>query len=807
MSGFDTLIYTDCRAGQGMSGGAGMQFQSSSAGWDTQAMEFVQRNLLYETPPRASGEVRVAALHPPSFGHVYDGTLAATAAGVYLGRQVNGGREGNHLTHSIVTRDLASYGLVRPAQLFEAEFWTTEPAPTTVCPPLPAGWRPGPVDAVSAQEFVHSEVGGEAMLLALLSELERGVANRSRQVLFIAAKVRPVLSWLTAATLLMPQQLALRVTFKVFTVRPTHAGQLVIAIHPEWNSSAISVRNDLGYVVFDLVRREWSEVEITDRARYWVRLFLREDDPYDVVDAVEVAAGSGLGEPAARVVGTAAVLRQLPEPGDAEIVVSWLRTGPGELVAAYGPGVLKLFVETSDLWSTSVLAGLDEVTATGRCAGQLPAIRLPLLQRETDEARRGWRVPDRQAPPPPPAEWRAEHDEAARHIVMQGLAASTPDRFGAILQVARRFHVDIGYTDLGEAAKSFINYWADNPHAGHRVEQLSCGRELEGLLRDELNRRLRAITDPEQESLLGLAWGEYLESRFPESDEPLDAAILAAMVQRAPDRHQVVARYLDRALRTRSVRQVERTLGALWRYTIPSVEEARWVCTRTRRYLLDPAAFPAATRRVLGPNPYPQALDAMHELLGGCVVADGPLAELMAADKKVLEAVGWLNKSGAPGRFVYQALHHLPPSLFSARHKEIFDALLGCQDPSLVIEALQAIPEMTPELCSRVSAVPTDLPGHHAALAYGLAYTPLPAEVRTRINEETRSALVASVQRWIQRAGHGKPRRAADHAVLLAANRMSKEVGRDAGERWAKGWQRLTQDGGERWSLKRLRGR
>src|SRR5262249_55571715 len=132
---FETLIYTDCRPGEGLLGSGGLQFQARSDGADATAMTVVQRALLYEPPAGWMRERRPVADYPPSFAHIADGCWA-TARGVYLGREANGTREGNQLTHSVITRDPDAYGLLRPAQLFGAHFWRSEPAHGTSCPPV-----------------------------------------------------------------------------------------------------------------------------------------------------------------------------------------------------------------------------------------------------------------------------------------------------------------------------------------------------------------------------------------------------------------------------------------------------------------------------------------------------------------------------------------------------------------------------------------------------------------------------------------------------------------------------------------------
>ncbi|BCB78558.1 GTPase-associated protein 1-related protein [Phytohabitans flavus] len=402
---FETLIYTDCRPGQGLQGTAGFQFQARSPGVDGESMDIVRKSLLYEPPGRWMRERRPVEDYPPSLAHIHKGVFA-TSAGVYLGKETNGSREGNQLTHSIVTREPAAYGLVRPAQMFQAPFWRTQPAESTTCPTLDAGWEPGPFDAVRAQEFVRSQDKGADLLRALLSALQRLASGKAkaRRILFVARDPVLVLRWLTAATLLMPQRSALRVGFKIFTANPAYADQQVLAVHPDWGVSEAAVDNDHGYTVFDLVRHVWSEVDSTAPARRWVALFLAED-PYDVVDAVEVTAATRLPDEAAATVAVTAVLRRKPTRAGAQVVASWLRDGPQSLVGVYGGPMLDLFVETAADWPPATLFVLDEATRRGGFTEQAARVRLSLLAAELELARTTGGVGSGRIPPPLAGGW------------------------------------------------------------------------------------------------------------------------------------------------------------------------------------------------------------------------------------------------------------------------------------------------------------------------------------------------------------------------------------------------------------------
>ena len=386
---FGTAIYTNCAPGQGVEGVGGMQFQALSAGVDNEALAAIERHLLYEPPERLIREHRPLRDFPPSFAHVHDG-IFATASGVYVGQEADGPRQGNHLTHAIVTHDPRSYRTVRPAQLFRAAFWNTQPSPTSRSEPLAQSWRPGPLDAGEAGRFVNAQPDGMALLTALLSALQAHGAGGTgaRRILFIAEHPDAVLSWLVAATLLIPQQDALRIGFKIFTTDPARSALPVVAVHPAWTTSAASVEQDRGYAVFDLVQHRWTELPEQPGAGHWARLFCNAD-PYEVAEAVELAAATQVAPDVARDLATTVVLRQPPSLVNARMIARWLQDSPPALREAFGGTLLDALAQVPDL---DVLRMIDDVAAA-HFPGRRDEIRLALLRLELDRAVRTPELP------------------------------------------------------------------------------------------------------------------------------------------------------------------------------------------------------------------------------------------------------------------------------------------------------------------------------------------------------------------------------------------------------------------------------
>jgi GTPase-associated protein 1, N-terminal domain type 2/GTPase-associated protein 1, middle domain len=286
-NGFLSLYYTDCRPGQGLRGGAGFQFQSVSEGVGHDAMTLVARSALYEAPVSWMREHRPVTAYPPSLTHVFDG-MYVTARGVYLGAEANGVREGNQFTHAVTTGDPEAYGLIRPAQLWDAPWWSEQPAAGTECDPVPAAPEQGPWGIDAIREWVLGQPDAEDWLIAVSSAFDRVHHPNRRRVLFVGEDANSILGWIAAGTLLLPQSRALRIGFRVFATNPQYSQHDVLGLHPDWAGPLANPDRDGEFVVFNLDSGKHSVVEPTEAAAYWTPRFLHAD-PFDVVDAVELA--------------------------------------------------------------------------------------------------------------------------------------------------------------------------------------------------------------------------------------------------------------------------------------------------------------------------------------------------------------------------------------------------------------------------------------------------------------------------------------------------------------------------------------
>src|ERR1700722_1237867 len=107
--GFGRLLYTDCE-------NVGFQVQARSANVNSALSELALGQLLYEVQVPWVTQQRLVEDFPLGFAHATDAGYG-TGQGRYLGKTVNRGRDGNHLTDCLLTTDPDLYGTLRPAQL------------------------------------------------------------------------------------------------------------------------------------------------------------------------------------------------------------------------------------------------------------------------------------------------------------------------------------------------------------------------------------------------------------------------------------------------------------------------------------------------------------------------------------------------------------------------------------------------------------------------------------------------------------------------------------------------------------------
>ena len=766
MSGFGTLIYTDCRPGQGLDGGAGLQFQAVSEDVDGDAMAVVQRHLLYEPPSGWMRDQRPVEDYPPSFAHVAAGCFA-TAAGVYLGREANGTREGNQLTHAVTTRDPGAYGLLRPAQLYGASFWTGKPAGTTRCEAVPADPPPGRLDTEVVHEFVSGHPDGPRLLAALLTVLSRSDDGQAPQVLFIADQVEPVLTWTAAATLLLPHRQALGIGFKVFTTTPAHSAQRVLAVHPGWDTPPASVDRPEGYLVVDLLAGRWSEIETSGLADRWAATFCA-GDPFDTMDAVELAAASGLAPEAAASLARVAVLGEPPEPQYAGQIVAWLADGPPDQVESYGPAVAATFTADVTGQPVGLLRELDRATHSGRFPGQAVPVRLALLATELRTAAERGTPPAAEVPRVTADEWLAEHTDQARTMAVDTLNDSRADGFAAVLTVARSYGIPLSFAEIGPAAEAFVADWARRPDAGYQVSRWAARREFVDRLRDVLTERVERSPDARA---IGDAWHRLLQVTDPTA--PLDQVLIGARMAaaRGPDRLAVLTELMNSA--PPSDRAAVTALSeCLWRWTLPDRAELRALLGAMRVDAeLDAGVIDRFVKHRTGAGTLEKAdLELVGLLTSRNLLRPGRFVDrLLAEERMVRKICAALPTRDKHDPALVEQLATVDPVVLGLLRSTLVEALLDTPPAALVVEVVRGAPVSVQRAYASASA--ERLKDRPAASAVATALAVIAAGPDARSSETLRAA----VNKWAGWAGSGPVDRvtaALEHQQLVPALKL-----------------------------------
>ncbi|GLZ79232.1 hypothetical protein Afil01_40390 [Actinorhabdospora filicis] len=669
----ESLVYTDCLPGRSLTGQAGFGFQTATPGAGAEARALTRDHLLYEPPAEWMRQGRPVADYPVSLAYVHADGWYATASGIYLGKEAKGERQGNHLTHAVLTRDPAAYDLIRPAQLAGAGFWRA--APGGDAPEVGPNWEPGDLDADTVAARVSPGPLG-AMLAALTGGEER--------VVLVGEDAREVLTWIAAVTLLLPQRTALDTGFKVFTTRPSHGAHRLVGVHPDWFGEPPP-----GVHVFDLRDGTHTPVADDEVSALWARLFCAED-ALDVVDAVELAAqccqgSDGLDVPAAQALACAAFFGHVPPMRHAPALIAWLRDSDDDRYRAYGRGVTDALMRLPDL-PYEILSALHDLAVTGRLAEEAATIRLALLEEEC----RDTAVRPGTLRALPDEVWR--HDDEARERLTEHLREADPARFHRLLRVRARFGVPCDpLRDAPAAAMEFLDWWSQRPALRPDPGELDAGlrERLADLLGD------RCAEDDDEAARIGAEWASWLLRQRPEtSDHPFFLACLGASMRTAPA--ELRARRARRHLAAASPAILPAVAAALWRWRSPQREDiAAMLPALPPGTVLDPALFAAFRARLLARDSTLDVLDIdiAEALLGKGLLDDDVRA--LVADAAELAALrvprGQDGLVAVASRLGH--LHEYAPQLLRLHGRVVLAVLLN---RSLPATATLVVPDLAP---------------------------------------------------------------------------------------------------------------
>jgi GTPase-associated protein 1, N-terminal domain type 2/GTPase-associated protein 1, middle domain len=537
---FDRLLYTDCLPGAGRGAGGGFQVQAQSSGVDSGQSKLAVGSLLYEVQVPWLNQRLPVGEFPLGFAHVC-GDGYGTAQSRYLGKTAAGGRDGNHLADCLLTRDADRYGAIRPAQLWRSPLWRDEPWPDKECPQFDAsGLEAGPLTADAVAEWARAQPERGPVLSRLLTLLED---PGGRRVVIVSDGPDEAMAWIAAATLLLPARQALEVSFKVFSSIPLRTEQRIAAAPAALFPQIAPGRAGAGFVL-DARTGAADEGEVSERAEFLTRKFTGEGDPYDVIDAVELA--DALGDRGQHLGGRDAMLtawaltrpdETVPEP---PALFRWLASARPALLAEHGPAVTGLILGAAP--TPDALRWIDAAVADKRLTADPAAVRVQLLAAELAQIRDGaGTVPVQEDLPAVPLDVSAHRD--AESELSSAILLGSGKQADLLLCLARRHGIapDLA-APLQERLRDFVSGWMDHP-SGYHPDRWALGPEVlrcaYGVLRERaIANGVRSVEEVIRR--LNRYFGEHADL-----SDPLDCSIQASLIAAE-----------DRTARVRRLRQL-----------------------------------------------------------------------------------------------------------------------------------------------------------------------------------------------------------------------------------------------------------
>lgn len=530
---FERLLYTDCAAGGGRGGSNGFQIQAQSRGVETDQEDMAVGSLLYSTQAEWIAESRPVEAFPLGFAHSSDSGYG-TAQSCYLGKEITGGRPGNHLADCLLTRDADLYGAIRPAQLWRSELWRSTPWDSIECPPFDGYLEPGPLDNEAVTDWLQQDPRRARPLAGLLTVLEQ---PSGPDVILVADEPQDALLWIAAATLLLPIRRAVEISFKVF-VNNLSRGKHRIRAVPRSLNPYLAPGSQNSAFFLDAGTGAADTQAVSPRAAFWVERLLTADDPYDVVDAVELAAALGSGENAgesveattadARIVAWAITMADEPVD-DPTAVMRWLSGARPEDRNEHGAVLLERILQSDP--DAATVRWIDQAFASGAVGEDRARARQMLLRAEVDDARKGVN---------PPAQLLADLDAGpnarrdAESLVGSAILTQPSDaKVDALLRIARRHGIALPLASLSDRLHAFVTGWLDTPTAAYEPTEWALSEQILDLLHEQLTRGLDQSGPENLVPILQRVWPSMI-NRSGDLREPLNWHLHAAAVAATP---------------------------------------------------------------------------------------------------------------------------------------------------------------------------------------------------------------------------------------------------------------------------------
>ncbi|MEV6555200.1 hypothetical protein AB0M22_05770 [Nocardia sp. NPDC051756] len=563
---FSSLLYTECRADHSVHGREGMQFQAESPDSTPEMEQAVLAHLLYRPSPKLMAASTPVDAHPLSFTYNRVRGRYYIAVGRYAGRDSRG-REGNQLTHCLVTDDPDDIRPSRPAQLFRSDAWRARPAESlrldTVAAPLHVAEDYQPA-ALHAMACAQPDI--EEFLPKLLTAFEEAAGAQRKKIVVSATDVHQAIRWIALGSLFLDIGAVLDLSFRVFTETPLADDISIAVFHPELTRAAPAIEQlppALNGV--DLASFRTSGITPSETAVTYSRWFL-EYDAFDSLEAIELGRRwqPHLSSPDTATTLAGIVCLELPigAAADASIIAEALASiaehepdDMEEYGSALAETVLTIRPAASD--DPGALHRAVTVLRRRRQHDAAEALTLAMLEGarlypDTYGVRWAESIAKTEAGDAVRARWMsAEAQQRAMQLLLETLDSARDLSLASLFTIIPTLGLGVRWTAVCGPGERLVHYWASYPDAISDSGRTAFYAEIESLLWQELESRIRAQDGALHSAMMSGRW-DWLRShadRYGSSSSVVTAALAAAAVASAPyaRRGAVLAEYLHNA--------------------------------------------------------------------------------------------------------------------------------------------------------------------------------------------------------------------------------------------------------------------
>lgn len=461
---FGRILYTDCRAGEGLGGGGGLQIQAKSVNVEPAQARMAVNSLTYSIHSSWFAEGLPVARYPLGLAHSAEAGFG-TAQSRYLGAGVNDPRPGNHLADCLLTANPNNYGSIRPAQLWLSDVWIDTPWPTTEAPVFDGLLDTGPLD----NDFLAGWIGADPQRAQVLRSLVTVLENPSGPQIFIrSATPEAALRWIAAATILLPMNQALSTSFRVFNSTRDEARFRVLGLSSDL-VAPFTPGSRQGVFLLDDEAMTSDSVMVSDRARFWVDLLVCAEEPYDVVSAVDIAEALspvGLSDPY-KLADSRILAWSIADPGgnnvDVDAIGRWLFTASKTAMEKYGAVISGLLVKDERARARD-LGVVDGLVSTGAISLAPGDVRLALIKAEVREAQTLSTPLDNRLLESP---LRDTDIREAQTVISSAMVGGTDSIIGRLFCVVGRHNLTMEpiSPELASRIHRFVEQWLESPRS------------------------------------------------------------------------------------------------------------------------------------------------------------------------------------------------------------------------------------------------------------------------------------------------------------------------------------------------------